>query len=32
MTNYDQIDFSPLLALSDTEVVTNSTAPTPPPG
>lgn len=24
MTNYDQIDFSPLLALSDTEVVTNS--------
>jgi len=24
MTTYDQIDFSPLLALSDTEVVTNS--------
>ncbi|MFJ6679429.1 3-hydroxyacyl-CoA dehydrogenase NAD-binding domain-containing protein [Microbacterium sp. NPDC091382] len=24
MTNYDQIDFSPLLALSDSEVVTNS--------
>ncbi|CAL4859707.1 3-hydroxyacyl-CoA dehydrogenase NAD-binding domain-containing protein [Microbacterium sp. MM2322] len=24
MTNYDQIDFSPLLSLSDSEVVTNS--------